>query len=156
MMKRFASIVLFVAVCLSLCACGNSNKAEKDYSMKIDYLGNDFSWSMSVSDAESWIKKNQLTGNTITVDKTDATTSVSDGYYRFVFYNDFDGKLGRVIINIKNALPVLRKDYGEPEKIDKDSYCWYGQMDGKETSIVDHENLEIVNFNLKEYWDTKE
>lgn len=157
LMNKIISLVLLLFICLSMCSCSSQNDSKEiDYSREIDYLGNDFTWSMSVSDAEKYIEKNQINKHSIEIKKSSDNTSVTDDYYRFVFYDDFDGKLGRVIINIENAVPGLEHFYGKADKIvDKNSYYWYGTMGGKETTVFYMNSIDSLMFNLKEYWDNK-
>ena len=55
-MKRHLAIIIII--CLSLVACGNPKATvPKD---TIDFFGDDFTWNMTIKDAEDYIKKNQV------------------------------------------------------------------------------------------------
>ena len=79
-LKRGLSLLLAMAMCLSLCACG------RDYSKhQFTFLGDDFSWDMTEEEVHEYISNNQLIKNEIEVTRYDNWTVIEDDMYVFSF-----------------------------------------------------------------------
>ena len=142
-MKRFVVLVLAVLMIAVLAGC-------KDYSKhQFDYLGEDFSWDMTVEDAVTYIEARQGQVKLgAKVSSYESHTTVSDRDYVFRF--DETGKIEFVKCDMNGNRDRLRQIvelYGEYDEYDEsyNAYRWYGTMAGRETqmSFTTTMNLDV-------------
>ena len=131
-MKKVLALVFAVLIFAGLTACG------KDYSKhQFDYLGEDFSWDMTVEDAVKYIEARQIVVKTgAEVDDLENWTVGHDRDYVFSF--DENGKVEYVKCNMYGNRDKMRHFvdlYGEYDEYEDsyNAYIWYGTMAGRNT-----------------------
>ena len=129
-MRKVLSLILVIAVCFGLCACGETGNGKKDpfADIKSELVGRwsvEYTIGQSISVSlqyqfksdETFTVKTVMSGLIGDISTNTGTYTIQDGKITLYFYNDADVESGQLTYNYQNGTLSV---YANEHKMNKD------------------------------------